>query len=85
MASTGMKCDLCELKPITTIHYADDLVVVVDCVTCGCKMAVIRRHDAQPTDREVEHIARLKAHLAPHATWDDAMRSIPDHWHVHWR
>jgi len=51
-------CELCELKPLTLLHYADDIIVICDCLTCGTPMLVFRRHGSIPLAEE--HHARQK-------------------------
>jgi len=53
-----MSCELCELKPLTSWHYEDDIIVICDCLTCGMPMLVFRRHGEIPLAEK--HHARLK-------------------------
>ena len=53
-----MSCELCELKPLTKWHYADAIIVICDCLTCGVPMLVFRRHGEIPIAEE--HLARSK-------------------------
>ncbi len=52
------RCELCELKPLTLLHYADDVIVICDCLTCGTPMLVFRRHG--DISLAEEHHARQK-------------------------
>lgn len=51
-------CPLCELKKLTVWHYADDIIVICDCLTCGVPMLAFRRHGEIPFAEE--HHARQK-------------------------
>lgn len=51
-------CELCELKPLTDWHYADDIIVICDCLTCGTPMLVFRTHGIVSLTEE--HHARQK-------------------------
>ena len=51
-------CELCELRPLTQWHYADDIIVICDCLSCGVPMLVFRRHGEIPLTEE--HHARQK-------------------------
>jgi len=53
-----MNCELCELKRLTRWHYADDIIVICDCLTCGVPMLVFRRHGEIPLAEE--HHARQR-------------------------
>lgn len=51
-------CELCELEKRTAWHYADGVIVICDCLTCGIPMLVFRRHGDIPLVEE--HHARQK-------------------------
>ena len=53
-----MSCELCELEKHTRWHYADDTIVICDCLTCGVPMLVFRRHG--DISLAEEHHARQK-------------------------
>lgn len=51
-------CELCELAKLTAWHYADDIIVICDCLSCKVPMLVFRRHGDIPLSEE--HHARQK-------------------------
>jgi len=53
-----MGCELCTLEKLTAWHYADDVIVICDCLTCEVPMLVFRRHGDIPLAEE--HHARQK-------------------------
>ena len=91
--SAVKSCELCELKRTTAWHEEHDepfRFVIIDCDSCDVPMAVLGAHRAVPTDAERTH---MQAHLARVADarypggwfFDDHMRQIPDHYHLHAR
>ena len=86
-------CELCELRR-TTAWYAEHeqpfRFVIIDCDSCDVPMAVLGAHRATPTDDERAHMQRELARIADvkyPGGWffDDHMRQIPDHYHLHAR
>jgi hypothetical protein len=86
-------CELCDLRR-TTIWYAEHdqpfRFVIIDCDSCDVPMAVLGVHRAQPTDAERVHLQQALASIAdskyPNGWFfDDHMRQIPDHYHLHAR
>ena len=86
-------CELCELTR-TTHWYAefDEPVrfVICDCDSCDVPMAVLGIHRKAPTVAEREVLERQLAKVADAkypGGWffDDHMRQIPDHYHLHAR
>ncbi len=86
-------CELCALAR-TTRWYAehDDpfRFVILDCDSCDVPMAVLGAHRAQPSPSEREVMTRALADIADGkypSGWyfDDHMRQIPDHYHLHAR
>jgi hypothetical protein len=87
----GGGCELCEAARLTTWYHEDDVCWVADCEVCGVPMVVWRRHGAEPSEGDRQHmIGELTkvadAVLGP-AGWsvDPVMRQIPDHFHAHAR
>lgn len=78
-------CPLCRREARTKHHFEDDVLWVVDCLTCGVPMVVLKRHVATPTDWERAYAKRIGEALFPEARFDDTPRSIPEHWHAHLR
>ncbi len=79
-----MTCPLCEAEELTEWYYEDDLIYVCDCLSCGVPMAVIRRHDEEPTEEERRRIEEVVEDLfGKDAVFRGEMRSIPDHFHDH--
>lgn len=86
-------CELCELHRTTPWHaeFTEPFpFVIIDCDSCDVPMAVLGAHRRQPTDDER---AVLRARLSEVADrrypdgwfFDDHMRQIPDHYHLHAR
>jgi len=79
-----MGCELCNLKSLTAWHYADNVIVICDCLTCRVPMLVFRRHGDIPLAEE--HHARQKLielygkRLVKMRTQE---RKVKDHRHWH--
>ena len=94
MAEPGEKlCELCELVPSTT-WYAEVRepfpFTVLDCDSCDVPMAVLGTHKASVSEAEGRVIRRELAKVANRMypqgwVFDDNMRQIPDHYHIHAR
>ena len=88
-----MACELCQLARTTTWYaeYEEPFrFVLLDCDSCDVPMAVLGAHRAVPTPEEKEVMQRELGALADKkfaAGWffDDHMRQIPDHYHLHAR
>lgn len=86
-------CELCELHRTTTWyeeHVAPFRFAIIDCDSCDVPMAVLGAHRATPTDDERAHLQRTLARIADEKFpqgwfFDDHMRQIPDHYHLHAR
>lgn len=88
-----MTCELCQLAR-TTQWYAEIIepfrFAILDCDSCDVPMAVLGEHRAAPSEDER---AVMQARLAEIADekypdgwfFDDHMRQIPDHYHLHAR
>ena len=86
-------CELCSLAR-TTKWYAEISepfrFTILDCDSCDVPMAVLGEHRQQPSESEREvmkgALARIVADLYPQGWfYDDHMRQIPDHYHMHAR
>jgi len=77
-------CPFCERALLTTLYYEDDLIWVVDCLTCGCPIAVLKRHVDIPDPQELLRIKCIFAQLGI-GIFDDSMKTIKDHYHAHLR
>lgn len=77
-------------KVLTKWHWVDDLVIVCDCLTCtenGIEdhiMVVLRRHSAQPTEQEAQHMQEI-AHACGLEVTRKTARVCPEHTHWHAR
>ena len=91
----GKRCELCELAR-TTRWYAQFFsplpFTVLDCDSCDTPMAVLGEHRATVTEAEravltgaLELIAVASGIDRERVVFDDRMRQIPDHYHVHLR
>ena len=86
-------CELCDLARTTTWYaeYEEPFrFVVLDCDSCDVPMAVLGAHRRDPTDDERAHMRAALTRIAdakyPHGWFfDDHMRQIPDHYHLHAR
>jgi hypothetical protein len=87
------RCELCELAHTTKWYAEHDepfRFVVLDCDSCDVPMAVLGAHRSCPSDDERTLMQRELARIAddkyPQGWWfDDHMRQIPDHYHLHAR
>lgn len=86
-------CELCHLTRPTKWYAEVDQpfrFVILDCDSCDVPMAVLGSHRAAPLADErivMEHaLARIADSLFPQGWFfDDHMRQIPDHYHLHAR
>jgi hypothetical protein len=86
-------CELCS-PARTTAWYAEIRepfpFLVIECDSCDVPMAVLGDHRRVPTDEEravmQQSLARIADEKFPGGWFfDDHMRQIPDHYHVHVR
>ena len=91
--SDANDCELCELTR-TTAWYAEFeepvRFTILDCDSCDVPMAVIGEHKKSLTDAESEVVRRELASIADKKypqgwVYDDNMRQIPEHYHIHAR
>jgi len=80
-----MTCDLCELKTITKLHYEDDTVIVLDCMSCEVPMIVYKKHTMSISQEDENMMTRILTKIAPTAYIDKVQRTIPNHLHWHAR
>jgi hypothetical protein len=86
-------CELCTLDRTTTWYAEFDApvrFVIIDCDSCDVPMAVLGAHRAQPTEDERRQLQQELTRIADAkypGGWffDDHMRQIPDHYHLHAR
>jgi len=86
-------CELCQLARTTTWYAELDEPVrfaILDCDSCDVPMAVLGEHRKAPTPTEREVLERELGKIADKKYprgwfFDDHMRQIPDHYHVHAR
>jgi len=86
-------CELCECAHITAWHavYEEPFqFVIIDCDSCDVPMAVLGEHRPAPSEMEREFMRQALAAIADarfRNGWyfDDHMRQIPDHYHLHAR
>ncbi len=93
MTASGKRCELCELAR-TTRWYAEFFepfrFTVLDCDSCDVPMAVLGEHRPAISAEEravMERALRLVAenHGLGEVFFDDHMRQIPEHYHLHAR
>lgn len=77
-------CGLCDLEHRTTWRYADDVLIICDCLTCGVPMVVFRRH-GQLSLREDLHARQVVIGLYGKRLikMRTKARLIKDHQHWH--
>lgn len=88
-----MRCELCDLAPTTTWYARFEepfRFVILDCDSCDVPMAVLGEHRRNPYDEERAVLQRELGKIAdakfPQGWFfDDHMRQIPEHYHVHAR
>ncbi|MFM8412127.1 MAG: hypothetical protein ACKOCT_17845 [Alphaproteobacteria bacterium] len=87
------RCELCDLVR-STRWYAEFhepvRFTVLDCDSCDVPMAVLGEHRAAATDDEKAVMTAVLRAVTDslglgEVTFDDRMRQIPDHYHVHAR
>ena len=81
------ECPLCRLwhdgEMTTKLHYEDELLIVVDCVTCKIPMFVIKRHTTEVSDEERQRIFDVRDKLWFGSELRCELRNIKDHYHCH--
>jgi len=79
-------CELCEMIESrdykTHLYHEDEVCVIVDCLTCGIPMMVLKHH-GEPTEEELEHLKAVSMEQFPDKVWRGYRRKIKDHWHEH--
>ena len=88
-----MPCELCQLARTTTWYAEFDepfRFAILDCDSCDVPMAVLGDHRAAPTPEEREVMQGALGRIADEKFadgwfFDDHMRQIPDHYHLHAR
>ncbi|MBM4269936.1 MAG: hypothetical protein FJ144_25590 [Deltaproteobacteria bacterium] len=96
MADHASDCELCALARTTRWYaqYREPFAfTILDCDSCDTPMAVLGEHRAAISEEEravmtgaLRHLADALAMCDPDDLWfDDKMRQIPDHYHVHLR
>jgi hypothetical protein len=89
--STGQRdaCLLCAAERITRWYHEDDVCWIADCTICATPMVVWRSHGVDVPDRDRQHmlghLAEVAGRIFDGHYFDDNMRKIPDHFHVHAR
>jgi len=81
------KCELCELVKgdvKTRLYFEDDLLVCVDCLSCGVPMAVFKQH-REPNETELALILFKVKDVFRNKEIDFGRRKIMDHFHIHLR
>jgi hypothetical protein len=87
------KCELCELVRSTRWYaqfYHPLAFTVLDCDSCDTPMAVLGEHRATATEEERRFMVRALEMIGEtiglgDILFDDRMRQIPDHYHLHAR
>ena len=84
------RCELCDLRRTTAWYLEAERFVIVDCDSCDVPMAVLRAHRQEASADEGAEMRAALARIAdakyPQGWFfDDHMRQIPDHYHLHAR
>jgi hypothetical protein len=87
---SSSSCELCEAVKMTTWWFEDDVCWVAECDSCGVPLVVWKVHDPDPPSelREamLDRLRTVADEHGPESYWiDDALRTIPDHYHAHAR
>lgn len=62
----------------------EQVVIVVDCLTCGIPMIVLKRHTMKPNNFERVHMEMVaKEIFGENIKFRKQQRQIPDHLHWH--
>jgi O-acetylhomoserine/O-acetylserine sulfhydrylase-like pyridoxal-dependent enzyme len=87
--TTGPGCLLCAAERITHWYHEDDVCWIADCTICATPMVVWRRHGLDVPDDARRHmlgrLSEVAGRIFDGHYFDDHMRNIPDHFHVHAR
>ena len=85
-------CDLYQKREIKTrLYFETDDYIVVNCQTCNCPMVVWKVHKPNLKYKEKSamktEVGRRLAYgvEGEHYFWDDTMKQIKDHYHIHLR
>jgi len=82
-----VNCSLCRLwhdrEIATKVYYEDDVIIIVDCLTCKIPMVVIKRHAGNVTEEEKDYIDDVVRRKWPGSKLRCTPRQIPDHFHCH--
>lgn len=83
-------CELCAAERMTAWFHEDELCWIAECEQCAVPMAVWKRHDPNPPE-EVRVVLKallgtvVDTHYGFECWFDERMRTIPEHFHVHAR
>ena len=84
------RADLCAAERVTEWFHEDDECWIAECEQCCVPMAVWKRHDPDPSE-EVRVVLKallgtvVARHYGFECWFDEQMRTIPSHYHVHAR
>lgn len=81
-------CPLCAVydhrrRILTPLHYEDDKVIVIDCMSCGVPMVILKRHAEKPIPIEAIHMGRVVVKLFGEKAKFRDPASIKSHYHIH--
>jgi len=93
MKKDQKSCELCELVRTTTWYaevHEPFRFTILDCDSCDVPMAVLGEHRKLPSQQESVTMRRALAAMADEKSpqgwvFDDNMRQIPEHYHLHAR
>lgn len=93
MMPAAADCELCAL--VRSTHWYAEFTepfafAILDCDSCDVPMAVLREHRRRLTESEAEVVraalrAVADAKYPQGWVFDDNMRQIPEHYHIHAR
>jgi len=80
-------CPLCKLATgsvKTKLYYQDKVVIIVNCLTCGIPMIVLKRHTMKPNNFELGHMEMVsKEVFGLNIKFRKKPSQILDHLHWH--
>jgi len=81
-------CPLCKLavgKNIKTkLYYQDKVVIIVNCLTCGMLVVILKRHTMKPNNFERGHMEMVSKEVFSDNIKFRKKQGHPEYDHLHW-
>jgi len=81
------ECPLCKLAAgdiKTKLYYQDKLIIIVDCLTCGIPMVVLKEHKMNANNFELGHMEMTaKEIFGKDIKFRKTQRQVKNHLHWH--